>query len=139
MVTSAQTPHPPGRTQSVTRERVDAICRREIYSLYEGHPYHSDLERGVGDRSWYYLSVLMRAGVVFPSARICDLGSGLSWFPALLHYLGSDVTVIDRFEGGGGVDKNEKPAAQTIIDRLQIIGISVFNQNLHVVGRKASG
>ncbi len=70
-------------------------------------------------RDIFYIQLLADHGAIAPGKHIVDLGAGLCWFDPILRKLGPEVTLVDDYGGGGGVDKERRDAALAVLDRLK--------------------
>lgn len=91
----------------------------------------SEDESGTLDsREDFYLEILQELGVLSASHSLVDLGAGFSWFSPMVKIFGMDVTIVDDFGGGGGIDPREREATSATLERLeQDIGLKVLRQN----------
>ena len=92
-------------------------------ALYKGR---ADDPTPVNDRDVFYLQLLHDHGELVRGKHIVDLGAGLCWFDTILSKLGPQVTLVDDYGGGGGVDKERRESAVAILTRLKTdFGINV--------------
>ncbi len=69
-------------------------------------------------RDIFYLQLLADHGELAPGKHVIDLGAGLCWFDTLLRRLGPEVTLVDDYGGGGGVDKERRESALRTLERM---------------------
>jgi SAM-dependent methyltransferase len=82
------------------------------------------------DRNEFYLRLLSEQGLLQPGKHLVDLGAGLSVFGPLCRAYGMDVTLVDDFGGGGGVDLGQPGTAQPVLQVLEgELGLHIVREN----------
>ena len=109
----------------------EAACHKllceKIAPLYGWPTEGSQLD----PRLLYYLRLVHKAGVLEENRHLLDLGAGLSAFGPVARALGMQVTVVDDFAGGGGVEPDTAIKARRIIEGWKNeLGIRVIEQDL---------
>lgn len=115
----------------LSKRELNSVLTEYVVPIFKDHPNYSSFVRKCSDgRVIFYLDLLSEAGVLRPDGRVVDLGAGLSIFPVLLRQLGLEVSVVDDFKGGGGIEKGQEEVCQKTLNHFQEVGISVISQNL---------
>ncbi|MCO5051955.1 MAG: methyltransferase domain-containing protein [Verrucomicrobiae bacterium] len=70
-------------------------------------------------RLMYYLQLVDQTGSLTAGKHLVDLGPGLAAFGPVARALGLEVTLIDDFAGGGGVDREQREKAMQIMAALR--------------------
>ena len=82
------------------------------------------------DRLIFYLRLVHEAGALGPGRHLLDLGAGLSAFGCMARLKGMDVTVVDDFGGGGGVDRDDLTETRRMLEAWKTQwGIRVVEQD----------
>ena len=81
-----------------------AQAYRKIFWEVNHREPNSESGEVLDRRTAFALHVLSKAGVIEKGRSLVDLGSGMSWLGPIASQLGLDVTLIDDFGGGGGLD-----------------------------------
>lgn len=110
-------------------KKIEILYREKILPLYEGYPYISLIGEST-DRIAFYFKLLEKVRLIRPSARLVDLGSGLSYFPVLGALFGMEVYAVDDFGGGGGVNAKMKEPSDRVVERFKQMGVSIVKQDL---------
>lgn len=74
--------------------------RQRVAALYGWSPEAARLE----GRLLFYLRLVSDTGNLVPGRHLVDLGAGMSAFGPVARALGMEVTLIDDFGGGGGLE-----------------------------------
>lgn len=81
-------------------------------------------------REDFYLEILDNLGVLSEGHNLVDLAAGFSRFSPMARLLGMDVTIIDDFGGGGGIDPAERQSTESTIKCLKDnLGLKIITQN----------
>jgi|ERR1041385_393468 SAM-dependent methyltransferase len=81
-------------------------------------------------RNEFYLSLLHERSLLEPGKRLIDLGAGLSVFGPICHAHGMEVTLVDDFGGGGGIELGQKQAQVPLLDVFEKrLGLHILRQN----------
>jgi SAM-dependent methyltransferase len=84
----------------------------------------------IDSREEYYLSILEKYGMIHTGKTLVDLGAGFSCFSPVLSQLGLNVSIVDDFGGGGGVDTQQQERTNKIINQIrQQLGINVLEED----------
>ena len=67
-------------------------------------------------RTEFYLRLVHETGNLTAGRHLLDLGPGLYPFGAIVRAIGMDVTLVDDFGGGGGVDAHNADPTRKVID-----------------------
>ena len=78
----------------------------------------------------FYFQLLAEAGLLRRGTTIADLGGGLSWFSPVLSQMGLEVSLIDDFAGGGGVEPDCNSESWAVVERFRELGVKVYSQDL---------
>src|SRR5687768_17517580 len=96
-------------SQRLSKNQLNTILLNDVLPLFKRHPSYAWYEKkGLDDRVILYLDLLNQEGLLSPGIRLLDLGAGLSFLPVFLQRLGLQVSLVDSFEGGGGMMKGEE-------------------------------
>jgi SAM-dependent methyltransferase len=80
------------------------VCQRAFASRVAAlYGWPSETAR-LDARLVFYLKLVAESGHLRPGKHLVDLGAGMSAFGPVARVLGLEVTLIDDFGGGGGVD-----------------------------------
>lgn len=113
-----------------SRDQFESVLFEHVLPVYGGHPY-GELSRknGLDARHSLYLELMGRAGILESGKSAVDLGGGISWLALMLKELGLQVTMIDDFRGGGGVNSDAR-ATELLIEQFRSRGLAVHEQDL---------
>jgi SAM-dependent methyltransferase len=83
------------------------------------------------ERNEFYLRLLDDQHLLQPGKRLVDLGAGLSIFGPLCRTHGMDVTLVDDFSGGGGVELRPGSQETPLLEVFEKqFGLRIARQNL---------
>lgn len=68
------------------------------------------------DRQLFYLQMLADTGALQSGKHLVDLAPGLTAFGPVAAGMGMQVTLVDDYGGGGGVDMNRREVAMKIVN-----------------------
>lgn len=120
----------PSAEQIMTGQFDPARCR-ELYEtklkpVLAGYKPLLELEA----RNEFYLRMLGDQGLLGPGKRLVDLGAGLSPFGLLCRVHGMEVTLVDDFGGGGGVElRQESPEIPLLEVFEKQFGLAIVRRN----------
>jgi SAM-dependent methyltransferase len=81
-------------------------------------------------RNEFYLKMLSDHDALERGKKLVDLGAGLSVFGPVCKAYGMDVTLIDDFGGGGGVDLDRPETSMPLLDVFERrFGLSIVRSN----------
>lgn len=81
-------------------------------------------------RNEFYVRLLGERGLLEPSRQLVDLGAGLSLFGPLCRAHGMEVTLVDDFGGGGGIDLGQEAQEIPLLEAFRTkFGLKVIQQN----------
>ena len=81
-------------------------------------------------RNEFYLSLLAAQSLLQPGRHLVDLGAGLSVFGPLCRAYGMDVTLVDDFGGGGGVELGRTAQVIPLLDAFHSrLGMQIIREN----------
>ncbi len=102
------------------------ISREELNPVFQGlspEPY-------LDSRNVFYLKMLAECGALERGMHLGDLGAGLAIFGPLAAKLGLQVTLVDDFGGGGGIDRAQREAGDKVLNAFRDkLGIGLAEQN----------
>ena len=105
----------------------DFACQK-VGSAFD--PNTPNVKNPLDIREDFYLEILEALGMLASGRTMIDLGAGFSRFSPVAQVLGMNVTIIDDFGGGGGIDPAKVEATKSTLIRLQqITGLKVISQN----------
>ena len=82
------------------------------------------------DRSEFYVRMLGECGVLHPARHLVDLGAGLSVFGLLCRAHGMNVSLVDDFGGGGGMQAGQAMEDIPLLGLLESqFGLRIVRQN----------
>ena len=90
-----------GQFNTARGRELYAKALKPVLDKYPPAPY-------LDDRNEFYLWMLGQAGLLQAGKHLVDLGAGLSVFGPLCRAHGMDVTLVDDFGGGGGVEMSQR-------------------------------
>src|SRR5436190_7653082 len=70
-------------------------------------------------RNEFYLWLLGKQSLLQPGKHLVDLGAGLSVFGPVCRAHGMEVTLVDDFGGGGGVELGNTNQANPVLDSFE--------------------
>lgn len=115
----SQRPFDPEVCHRAFREKVASVYG---WSRENGH---------LDDRLLFYFQLLHEIDVLSPGKHLLDLGCGTAAFGPVARALGMEVTVVDDFAGGGGVDPKATEATRKLIEGWkQELGMRVVECDL---------
>ncbi len=104
-----------------------AACHRalrEVSPIYGKDWHHLD------DRLVFYLQLVAETGSLQRGKQLVDLGPGVAAFGPVARVLGMEVTLIDDFGGGGGVDRGHLDETRKILAGMrERLGIRIIEQD----------
>lgn len=107
-------------------EVCQRACREKLAPVY-GWPAG---EFKLDERLEFYLRLVHDTGKLSAGHHLLDLGPGLSAFGSMAWALGMEVTLVDDFGGGGGVEiGNADPMRKVIEAWKSRLGIRVLEQD----------
>jgi SAM-dependent methyltransferase len=81
-------------------------------------------------RNEFYLRMLAEESVLAAGKSLVDLGAGLSVFGPMCRAYGMEVTLVDDFGGGGGVEYEDPGSAQPVLDAFEReSGLKIIREN----------
>src|SRR5882672_2079040 len=95
-------------------EAVNRAYRNGVAEIL-GYPQTSAFD----ERNIFYVWLVSEAGQLATGKHLVDLGPGMSAFGPALRQMGMQVTLVDDFGGGGGVDIQRREEALKIIRALR--------------------
>src|SRR5437588_2969028 len=83
-------------------------------------------------RVFFYLRLIAERDYLRPGLHLLDVGAGISWFGAVAHEFGMQVTLADDFAGGGGIPVgSETQTAMSLIEGFESrLGMRVLRQDV---------
>lgn len=94
-----------------------------VARLYGWSPGTAPLD----ERLIFYLRLVAETGNLAPAKRLVDLGAGMSAFGPVARALGLEVTLVDDFGGGGGVDNGPWEDGLAVMRRVcDALGINLL-------------
>ncbi len=93
-------------------EIFHAVWRDRVASLL---PWPGDTGR-LDDRTIFYFQLLHDRGLLSAGKHLMDLGCGVSAVGAVARGLGMEVTLVDDFGGGGGVELGNADPARRLME-----------------------
>jgi SAM-dependent methyltransferase len=85
---------------------------RERVAFVYGHAFESST---LDDRQLFYLKLLAQTGCLTGGKHLVDLAPGTTAFGPIARALGMQVTLIDDYGGGGGVEVTRQEVTQQLI------------------------
>ena len=102
------------------------IYDEELKPLFQGlspAPY-------LDSRNAFYLKMLADCGALEKGMHLVDLGAGLAIFGPLAAKLGLQVTLVDDFGGGGGIDLAQRERGRQVLANFrEKLGIKIAEQD----------
>jgi SAM-dependent methyltransferase len=95
-------------------EAVNRAYRNGVAEIL-GYPRTSSLD----ERTIYYVQLVSEAEQLATGKHVVDLGPGMSAFGPVLRQMGMQVTLVDDFGGGGGVDIQRRAESLKIVRALR--------------------
>jgi SAM-dependent methyltransferase len=80
-------------------------------------------------RNEFYLQLLHEHSLLQPGKHLVDLGAGLSVFGPLCRVSGLQVTLVDDFGGGGGIELRPKTEVPLLSVFEKELGIQIAREN----------
>jgi len=82
------------------------------------------------DRNEFYARLLAEQSLLQPGKHLVDLGAGLSIFGPLCRAHGMNVTLVDDFGGGGGVELRPASGDVPLLDVFEKrLGLAIVREN----------
>ena len=108
----------PRRARDLFEQRLQPILTEHKAGIY------------LDARNEFYLSLLAEQRLLQSGKHLIDLGAGLSVFGPLCRAFGMDVTLIDDFGGGGGVELGRTGHETPILEAFrQRLGMQIICEN----------
>jgi SAM-dependent methyltransferase len=101
------------------------LYEKKLKPTFLQHPPLIELD----DRNEFYLRLLHEHSLLEPGKHLVDLGAGLSVFGPVCRAHGLDVTLVDDFGGGGGVELRRKTEIPLLDVFEKQFGMRIVREN----------
>src|SRR5258708_25230957 len=108
------------------RQRCRGLCRQQLQPALGSFVSITSLD----PRNEFYLTLLGNQQLLLPGKNLVDLGPGISMFGATCRTYGMNVTLVDDFGGGGGIEAGKESQNAQILQAFEDrLGLKIVREN----------